>query len=152
MLSFCQGNGISKTQALDLIDGPWLRLHTSSAGGAGSVPGWESKMLHGQKNKKQGLLWWLSAKESACQCRRHGFNPWSGKIPHAAERLSLFPRLLSLCSRARESQLLNPRTLEPMIHKKRGHHNESLCAATRESPLLTAAAPQERKPSAAKNK
>ena len=20
-------------------------------------------------------------KESACQCRRHGFNPWVGKIP-----------------------------------------------------------------------
>ena len=30
-------------------------------------------------------LWWLSDKESACQCRRHGFAPWSGKIPHAVE-------------------------------------------------------------------
>ena len=28
-----------------------------------------------------GLLWWLSGKESACQCRRHGFNPWIRKIP-----------------------------------------------------------------------
>ena len=27
------------------------------------------------------LPWWLSGKESACQCRRHGFNPWGGKIP-----------------------------------------------------------------------
>ena len=26
--------------------------------------------------------------ESACQCRRCRFNPWSGKIPHAAERRS----------------------------------------------------------------
>ena len=26
-----------------------------------------------------GLPWWLSGKASACQCRRHGFNPWSGK-------------------------------------------------------------------------
>ena len=26
---------------------------------------------------------------SACQCRRHRFNPWSGKIPHALEQLSL---------------------------------------------------------------
>ena len=28
--------------------------------------------------------WWLSGKESACQCRRHkrgGFNPWVSKIP-----------------------------------------------------------------------
>ena len=23
-----------------------------------------------------------------CQCRGHGFEPWSGKIPHAAEQLS----------------------------------------------------------------
>ena len=26
------------------------------------------------------LLRWLSGKESACQCRRHRFNPWVGKI------------------------------------------------------------------------
>ena len=35
-----------------------------------------------------GLPWWLSGKESACQCRRHGFNPWSGKIPHDVGQLS----------------------------------------------------------------
>ena len=28
-----------------------------------------------------GLLGWLSGKESACQCKRCGFNPWVGKIP-----------------------------------------------------------------------
>ena len=28
-----------------------------------------------------GLPWWLSGKESACQCRRHGFDPWVGKMP-----------------------------------------------------------------------
>ena len=27
------------------------------------------------------LPWWLSGKESAWQRRRHGFNPWVGKIP-----------------------------------------------------------------------
>ena len=27
------------------------------------------------------LPWWLNGKESACQCRRHGFHPWVGKIP-----------------------------------------------------------------------
>ena len=27
-----------------------------------------------------GLPWWLSGKEYACQCRRHGFDPWVGKI------------------------------------------------------------------------
>ena len=36
-----------------------------------------------------GLPWWLSVKESTCQCRRHEFNPWSRKMPHAMEQLSL---------------------------------------------------------------
>ena len=27
------------------------------------------------------LPWWLSSKESACQCRRCGFDSWVGKIP-----------------------------------------------------------------------
>ena len=30
---------------------------------------------------KWGLPWWLSGKESVCQCRRCGFDPWVGKIP-----------------------------------------------------------------------
>ena len=34
-----------------------------------------------------GLPWWRSGCESACRCRGHRFGPWSGKIPHAAERL-----------------------------------------------------------------
>ena len=33
------------------------------------------------------MKWWRSGKESACQCRRHGFNPWSRKIPHASKQL-----------------------------------------------------------------
>ena len=28
-----------------------------------------------------GVPWWLSGKESTCQCRRLGFGPWVGKIP-----------------------------------------------------------------------
>jgi len=28
-----------------------------------------------------GLFWWLSGEESACQCRRCGFDPWVRKIP-----------------------------------------------------------------------
>ena len=30
---------------------------------------------------KQRLPWWFSGKESACQCKRWGFNSWVGKIP-----------------------------------------------------------------------
>ena len=29
----------------------------------------------------RGLPWWLSGKESTCQCRRLRFNPWDRKIP-----------------------------------------------------------------------
>jgi len=27
-------------------------------------------------------------KESTCQCRKHGFDLWSGKITHATEQIS----------------------------------------------------------------
>ena len=32
---------------------------------------------------------WLSGGESACQCGRHGLNPWSRKTPHVMKPLSL---------------------------------------------------------------
>ena len=41
-----------------------------------------------QTTTAKGLPWWLSGKESACQCTRRGFDLWSGKIPHAMEQLS----------------------------------------------------------------
>ena len=52
------------------------------------------------KEKQPGLPWWLSGKETACQCRRQRSGPWSRKIPHPMEQQSL-------CSRAQELQLLN---------------------------------------------
>ena len=42
---------------------------------------------HSLKEEKGGLPWWRSGWESACQCRGHGFEPWSGRIPHAVEQL-----------------------------------------------------------------
>ena len=38
--------------------------------------------------RKAGLPWWLSGKESTCQCRRYECNPRPGKSPHASEHLS----------------------------------------------------------------
>ena len=75
------------------------------------------------------LPWWLSDKESAFQCRRHGFNPWSRKIPHAAEQLSP-AQLLSRCSRARELQLLKPMSLEPVPTRREATAMISLDPAT----------------------
>ena len=37
---------------------------------------------------EEGLPHWYNGWESTCQCREHGLDPWSGKIPHAAEQLS----------------------------------------------------------------
>ena len=78
-----------------------------------------------------GLPWWRGGWESACQCRGHGFEPWSGKIPHAAEQLGPWD---TTTESAR---------LEPVLRNKRGHDNERPThrdeewpplAATRESP------------------
>ena len=40
------------------------------------------------KTSNSGLPWWLHGKESTCQWRRRGFDPRSGKIPHAEDELS----------------------------------------------------------------
>ena len=45
---------------------------------------------------KNGLLWWLSGKESASLCRRYKFNPWVGQIPWRRKwqpTLELLPRI-----------------------------------------------------------
>ena len=68
---------------------------------------------------------WISLVEkwlrSTCQCRGHGFNPWSGKIPHTAEQLSS-------CATAAKPVCINP-----MLCNQRNHCSEKpvLCA-TRE--------------------
>ena len=41
-----------------------------------------------KKKLIEGLSWWLSGKESACQCKGHGFDPWSRRIPPSTEQLS----------------------------------------------------------------
>ena len=49
----------------------------------------KNNIMSGQHLRvKLGHPQWLSGKESACQCRRHGFHLWSGTVPHAAEQLS----------------------------------------------------------------
>ena len=38
-------------------------------------------MVGNEVDGGQGFPRWLSDKESACQCKRHGFDPWVRKIP-----------------------------------------------------------------------
>ena len=62
--------------------------------------------------KYLGLPYWRSGWESACQCRGHAFEPWSGKIPHAAEQLSPW------------ATITEPARLEPVLRNKRGRDSE----------------------------
>ena len=51
--------------------------------GVGNIT-WQFQALEQCMQKSLvGLLWCVTGNESACQCRRHGFSPWSRKIPHA---------------------------------------------------------------------
>ena len=76
-----------------------------------------------QKKKKKensGLPWWSSGYESACQCQGHRFDPWCGKIPHAAEQLSPCATTIEpACCHHRSSG-----ALESMFLNKRSHCNE----------------------------
>ena len=85
---------------------------------------------------RTGLPWWCSGWESACQCGGHGFEPWSGKIPHAVERLGPWATITEPARR-------EPARREPVLRNKRGRDSERPAhrdeewpplAATRESP------------------
>ena len=64
------------------------------------------------KKERSGLPWWHSGWESACQCGGHGFEPWSGRIPHAVERLGPW------------ATIAEPAHLEPVLPNKRGRNGE----------------------------
>ena len=92
----------------------------------GTVKQWSDIKISGL-----GLPWWHSGWESACQCRGHGFEPWSRRIPHAAEQLGPW------------ATITEPARLEPVLRNKRGHDSEKPVhrdeewppiATTRESP------------------
>ena len=78
------------------------------------------------KNTIEGLPWWRSGWESACQCRGHGLEPWSGKIPHAAEQLGPW------------ATITEPVRLEPVLPNKRGRDSERPTHRDEEWPPLAA--------------
>ena len=83
-----------------------------------------SKLYTSYKNSKRGLPWWCSGWESAYQCRGHGFEPWSGKIPHAVERLGPW------------AMITETARLEPVLRNKGGRDSERLAHRDEEWPLL----------------
>ena len=83
------------------------------------------KTQHSQKERK---------KESACQCRGHGFDPWSEKIPHASGQLSP-------CATTAEPVCCNswsPVALESLLCNKRSHLNEKPTRCNEDQPPLAA--------------
>ena len=74
-----------------------------------------------------GLPWWCSGWGSACQCRGHRFEPWSGRIPHAAEQLGPW------------ATIAEPEHLEPVLCSKRGRDGERPAHRNEEWPLLATA-------------
>ena len=73
-----------------------------------------------------GFPWWCSGWESACQCRGHGFEPWSGRIPHATEQLGPW------------AAATEPARLEPVLRNKRGRDGERPAHRDEEWPPLAA--------------
>ena len=62
-----------------------------------------------------GASWWLSSKESTCQCRRHKFDPWVGNIPWR-RKWQLTPVFLPGESQGQR----NLASYSPWSHKKLG--------------------------------
>ena len=91
-----------------------------------------------------GLPWWRSGWESACQCRGHGFEPWSERIPHAAEQLNPW------------ATATEPARLEPVLRNcKRPRQWEARAPRWKVAPARCnwrKALAQKRRPNAAKNK
>ena len=107
---------------------PKRMLGWSGGGGA-------DKMKSAAPNLKKllrRLPWGLRDKARACQCRRHGFKPWSRNTPRASEQVS--PRRTTteavLCrpgvaaAEPTGHSSWSPCTLEPVLHNKRSHSDE----------------------------
>lgn len=74
-----------------------------------------------------------------CQCRRSRFNLWSEKILHSTEQWSPCATTVSLCSKAQELQLLNPRAQTTGAHVP-----WSPWSATRATPCHRSLRPEDR--------
>ena len=94
------------------------------------------------KNEFGGLLLWSSGWESACQCKGHRFDPWSGRIPHALGQLSPFATTTEAW------------TQKPVICNKKSHYSEKPEHQNEEWPPLTATRESlwQQRPSTAKKK
>ena len=134
-LSAIGGNQIeSKVKALDRSSLKWgHKSHLWS--NYICLPEEETELFLDIKNMT-GLPWWLSGKEPTWQCRRHRFDPWSGKIPYVSGQVSPWatttePVLWSLGPATTESTC--PRASAPQQEKLL--QQEALAPEAENSPL-----------------
>ena len=96
----CPWKGDNLGRGSFLHPGPILGKELSCEPSRDNTSSYWEMSLH--QKESIWVSWWLSGKESACQCRRHGFHPWSRKIPLALGQLSLWAtKTVSLCCRGR---------------------------------------------------
>ena len=69
--------------------------------------------------EEQGRPWGLGGKESTCQGRSHGLDPWSGRTPHTAEQLRP-------CAPAPESALQSPRATATDVRTPRNKRSPTM--------------------------
>ena len=123
-------------QSMGLHD--WACVHEDGERWVGSNKLGELKKKKKEKKgmsataKALGFSWWLSGKESACQCRRHRFNPCSGKIPCASEQLSPCTTTTKLVPYSLGVATIKPtyhsdwslQALEPVVDSEKSHCRE----------------------------
>ena len=100
------GSFLSKTATCRIQRGHSLTSHTKI----------NSKRTTGLNIKTWNQrLPWFRGKESACGGRRHSFNPWSRKTPHAMEQLSLSATAIGPVPQSPGPQLLSPGGAAPQV-------------------------------------
>ena len=82
------------------------------------------------------LSWWLSGRESTSQCRRHGFNSWSEKIPHIT---ATEPMRSNYClfQESGSHNYWSLHALKPVLCNRRSHNNEKPKVSNKWSLLAT---------------
>ena len=91
---------------------------------------------------KAGLPWWLNGKESSCQCRRQGFDPWVEKIPWRREWQPTPVFLPGESHGQRSLTGYSPwgyKRVEHIVTKQQFKPAENLLSQDSPSPLLAAA-------------
>lgn len=90
------------------------------------------------------LPWWLSGKNSAYQCRRHGLDPLGQEDPTSSGTTKRMRHSSRLCTSAQERPLSppcqsfrSPDTVGPALHSERSRHMER--NHRNEKPLLATA-------------